>query len=70
MQLYPNMLRNVLTQNIGKQEHPRGNIVDPQGLQQDGLNSLSYDGLNTPIIIAHVYDFSNCKRREIESRLN
>ena len=39
-----------------KQEHPRGSIVEPQGLHQDGLNSLSYNGLKTPIIIAHVYD--------------
>ena len=32
-------------------------MVEPQGLHQDGLNSLShYNGLKTPIIIAHVYD--------------
>ena len=40
----------------GKQEHPRGSIVEPQWLHQDGLNSLSYYGLKNPIIIAHVYD--------------
>ena len=42
--------------SIIKQEHPRGSIVEPQGLHQDGLNSLSYNGLKTTIIIAHVYD--------------
>ena len=31
-------------------EHPRGSIVEPQ----DGFNSLSYNGLKTPIIIALV----------------
>ena len=36
-----------------KQEHPRGSIVEPQGYHQDALNSLSYNGLKTPIIIAH-----------------
>ena len=39
-----------------KQEHPRGRIVEPQGLHQDGLNYMSYNSLKTPIIIAHVYD--------------
>ena len=36
-----------------------GSIVEPQGLHQDYLNSLSYNGLKTPIIIAHVYDILN-----------
>ena len=35
-------------------EHPRGSIVEQQGLYQDGLNSLRYNGLKTQIIIAHV----------------
>ena len=39
-----------------KQKHPRGSIVEPPGLQQDGLNSLPYSGLKSPIIIAQVYD--------------
>ena len=39
-----------------KQVHPRGSIVDPQGLHQDGPNSLPYNGLKTPIIISYVYD--------------
>ena len=32
------------------------NIQYPLVLHQDGLNSLSYNGLKTPIIIAPVYD--------------
>ena len=39
-----------------KQEHQKGNIVEPQVLHQDGLNYLCYNGLKTPIIIAHVYE--------------
>ena len=39
-----------------KQEHPKGSIVVPQVLHQDGLNYLSYNGLKTPIIIAHAYE--------------
>ena len=39
-----------------EQEHPRGNIVELQCIHQDGLNSLSYEGLKIPMIIAHVYD--------------
>ena len=39
-------------------------VVDPQGLHQDGLNSLFYNGLKTPIIIAQVMTFSNCKRKK------
>ena len=39
-----------------KQEHPIGSIVEPQGVQQDGPNYLSYYGLKAPIIITHVYD--------------
>ena len=39
-----------------QQEHPRGNIVEPQGFHQDDLNSLPYNGLKNPIIIAHVCD--------------
>ena len=34
----------------------RESIVESQGLHQDGLNSLSYNGLKTPVINAHVYD--------------
>ena len=30
-------------------------MVEPQGLHQYSLNSLSHNGLKTPIIIAHVY---------------
>ena len=41
--------------DIVQQEHPRGSIVETQGLHQDGLNSLSYNGLKASIIIAHVY---------------
>ena len=37
-----------------KQEQPRGSIVEPQGLHQDCLNSLSYNVLMTPIISAYV----------------
>ena len=33
---------------MDKSGNPRGH--------EDGLNSLSYNGLKTPIIIAHVYD--------------
>ena len=44
------------TIDIIKQENPRGIIVGPQCLHQDGSDSLSYNGLKTPIIIAHVYD--------------
>ena len=40
---------------FSKQEHPRESIVETQGLHQDGLISLSYNGLKTPIIIAPVY---------------
>ena len=40
----------------GIQAHPRGSVVELQGLRQDGLNSLSYNSLETPIIIAHVHD--------------
>ena len=43
-----------------KQEHPRGSIVEPQDLHQDGLNSLS------PIIIAHVMTFSNAKEKKMK----
>ena len=46
----------ITNQCISKQEHPRGRIVEPQCLHQDGLNFLSYNGLNAPIIIALVYD--------------
>ena len=31
-------------------------IRELQGFHQDYLNYLSYNGLKTPIIIAHVYD--------------
>ena len=61
-----NESRYFLTNNKMKQEHPRGSIDDPQGLCQDGLNSLSHSGLETPIIIAHVYDISNCKRKKMK----
>ena len=44
---------NVYLTYITKQEHPRGSIVEPQGICQDNFNSLSYNGLKTPIIIAH-----------------
>ena len=40
-------------QNKYQQEHPRGSLVEPQSLHQNGFNSLSYNGLNTLIIIAH-----------------
>ena len=40
----------IAAKNLSQQENPRGSIVEPQGLHQDGLN------LKTPIIIAHVYD--------------
>ena len=44
-----------------QKEHQRGSIVEPQ----DGFNSLSYNGLNTPIIIALVYmTFSNWKEND------
>ena len=49
-----------------KQEHPRGSIVEPQDLHQDGLNFLSYSGLKTPIIIAHVMTFSNAKEKKMK----
>ena len=39
-----------------QEEHPRGSIVELLGLHQDDLNSLSYNGLDITIIIAHVYD--------------
>ena len=43
------------TRQKHKQEHPRGSIVEPQDLHQDGLNSPEpYNDLNTPIISAHV----------------
>ena len=38
-----------------KQEHPRGNIVEEQGLHQHSLHSLP-TLLKDPIIIAYVYD--------------
>ena len=45
------------TRTISQQEHPRGSIVmEPQGLHQDGLNVMSYNGLKTTIIVAQVYD--------------
>ena len=47
-----------------KQDHQRGSIVELQGLYRDDLNSLSYNGLKTPIIIAHMYDISNCKKKK------
>ena len=33
-----------------KPDHSRGSIVEPQGLHQNGLNSLPYNGLKTTII--------------------
>ena len=41
--------------SFSKQEHPRGSIVEPQGVHKYDLNSLSYNGLKTTIFIAHVY---------------
>ena len=35
-----------------KQEHPRGSIVEPQGLHQDGPNIYIYFVLNIAINIA------------------
>ena len=46
----------ISSQTHDKQEHPRGSIVEPQVLHQEGLNYLSCSGLETPIIIAHVYE--------------
>ena len=47
---------NSVNNTIYKQEHPRGSIVEPLVLHQDVLNSLFYNGLKTPIIVAHVYE--------------
>ena len=33
-----------------EQEYPRGSIVDPPDLQQDGLNYLPHSGLISPIM--------------------
>ena len=49
-------MKTHLYTDMNKQEHPRGSIVEPPYLHQDDLNSLSYNGLKTPIIIAHVHD--------------
>ena len=38
-----------------KQEHPRGSIVEPQGLHQESLISLPWNDLKSQIIISHVY---------------
>ena len=54
--LRPKSIYPRLDDHIYKQEHPRGSIVEPQCLHQDGLNYLSYHRLKNPIIIAHVYD--------------
>ena len=44
-----------LGKSIIKQDDPRGRIVELQR-HQDGLNSQSYNGLQTPIMSAHVYE--------------
>ena len=48
-----------------EQEHPRGSIVEPQGLHQDGLNSLKRPQLSLHMCMI----FSNCKGQEIEIKL-
>ena len=48
-----------------KQEHQRGSIVEPQGLHQDGLISLSYNGLKPQLSLHMCMTFSNCKRRNL-----
>ena len=40
-------------------------MVEPEGLHQDDLNYLPYNGLKTPIIIV-CKAFSNCKRQKYE----
>ena len=61
--------------NIPKQEHPRGSIVEQQGLHQDGLKSLSYNSSKTliTITIIHIYiniyiyiTFSNWKEEKFK----
>ena len=47
-----------------QKEHPRGSIVEPQGLHQDGLNSLKISQLSLHMCTT----FSNFKRKEIEIR--
>ena len=47
-----------------KQEHPRGSIVEPHGVYQDGLNSLKRPQLSLHICTT-IY---NCKIKEIEIR--
>ena len=42
--------------NMLRQEHPRGSIVEPQGFHQNGLKSLSYNGSKTLITITHIYN--------------
>ena len=51
-----------------KQEHPRGSIVEPQCLHQDGINSRP-TMVERPQLSLHMcMTFSNCKRKEIEIR--
>ena len=45
------------------QAHLRGSIVELQSLHQDSLNYLPYNGLQTPITIAHAMTFYKCKRQ-------
>ena len=44
--------------NTLKQEHPRGSIVDPQGLNQDGFNSLSCNMLKTRLFMYDIFQLN------------
>ena len=50
--------------NSREEDHSRGSIVERQGSHQDGLNSLSYNGLKTPITLHMCKTFSNCKEND------
>ena len=44
-----------------EQEHPRGSMVEPQYLHQDGLNSLPYNGSRFQLSLHICMKFSKCK---------
>ena len=49
-----NVIYGKVSKHMAKQEHPRESIVDPQGLHQDGLESLSYNSSKTLITFTHI----------------
>ena len=52
-----------------KQEHPRGSIVEPQCIHQDGLNFLSNNGLNSQLSLHMCMTFLIAKEKKLKLEL-